>query len=583
MATGQSKSNLPVAGLLSLQDFSDNLDDRLTEQQRLLGGDVWGGGGVLGGTRVSFTMSTLTFSLATSPWAGWNGNGERLSASSGSGWNNVPYPNTGGVTYYIAARSNLVPTVVRTGTDGLPYYRTYIEDIGELGQPDAVVVNGNNLVLTLTTVACAGWTSGSVSRPVTVWLATPVTGSSAAIFTGTATYTSGAVKVTVNGYLGQTTPSTTASDYKVFIKGPTVKTSSMAADANYIQFGTSINQVFDNSSQVLLESIGDYISAFLVEHRDTGSHRAMTVIPDNSGQVKIDITTHASDASSQTHVRLHTAGGTNYLQVRGDYTQVPELRAPTRVQTAEISLLNLAGSAFVIDAYKASVLSTVDVKNTAAAGTVKMKVWGALETTTQIKALTGAFGSAEAVRIVDGGADADHVLIFKNLANATALAVRADGRLLRTRWVNLGPMDFVPISTKASSSYEEWTMGTNGNIGDFGGSSPDNTSRYLHSRSIELQEGEKIIEVYLAGNKTSSGQVIEAKLHSKDWDNAYGAATTVHATCACAASTGDLVASSTGLSISGSMDKVYWIRVELNDNSTGQASLRGARVAIAIG
>lgn len=107
-------------------------------------------------------------------------------------------------------------------------YSSYKQMIGRLREPDSVVDNGGTLTLTVDSLGSASWDHSG--RKVRVWLKSKLLGGpgpvspaeSVAIQELTVAYVSGHNVVTTVDLMGQTSPSTTASDYQVMLMGPTV-------------------------------------------------------------------------------------------------------------------------------------------------------------------------------------------------------------------------------------------------------------------------------------------------------------------------------------------------------------------------
>ena len=265
---------LEPTSILALQDIKSAALDVVNDQQRQVAVDIYGeAGGVFGPTVAAMTPAGSALSLFADASA-FTGEGDRLELDSAAAeWTSVPFANVGATPYYVGARACRVPSRATANTiDGDPIYDREDEAIGEVGNPDSVVQVGNTLVLTLTTLVAPGWTAGG-TRPVVVWLdGQPVTSSGEAIYEGTASYTGGAVKVTVPHLLGQTTPSTTAADYKVAVLGPTIRTATMAADPAYVYLGSCTSGVWSSAGQVAITRWGDLLALFRINHNADGTH-----------------------------------------------------------------------------------------------------------------------------------------------------------------------------------------------------------------------------------------------------------------------------------------------------------------------
>lgn len=304
--TGDTWLALYSGKILGLADLEDHFTDSIRESQRQHQEDIWGGGGVLGSTKAVFTYagSKLTLSVDRE---GWTGTGHRLLLDAGAAaWTSVPFANVGATVYYVGARHNDYPGSVETGADGLLAYGYTAEGVGEIGAPNVVAVVGSTLELTITTLVAPGWTVAG-SRPVKVWLVDPASATYAtAVYSGTASFTGGVVKVTVPNFMGQTTPSTTAADYQVLVEGPTVTTTDIRADTDYLFLGTVTSTAWDSTDQLLIDSIATWISAFLVQHQSSGTHKAITgdTLGLSGAGPKITTTSFDPGDDTQPHLRL---------------------------------------------------------------------------------------------------------------------------------------------------------------------------------------------------------------------------------------------------------------------------------------
>lgn len=281
--TGQVFANLYASKILGLATLQDQHMDPMREEARQQSLDLWGGGGVLSASAIAFTYSSGKLTLATA-FEGWTGTGYRIDADpADDGWSSIPYQNTGGVTYYVGARWNEYPSGVEVGQDGSLNYVGWTQAIGDVGAPSAVALSGADVILTVTSLVSPVWTAAD-TRPCIVWMTDQPAQEAAAaeptvsIFEGTVAYHagSGTMRVTVTGALGQSDPSLTAADYQVLILGPRISTTDLSAVDDYLYFGSVTTGVFSTSGQRLLSAVGDWISAFLVQHDASGLHTTIT-------------------------------------------------------------------------------------------------------------------------------------------------------------------------------------------------------------------------------------------------------------------------------------------------------------------
>lgn len=276
MSTGSTWLILQPTSILALDDLTTDFRDALLDELAQVRADVYGGDGTLGTTKASLTYAAGALSLDLDA-VGFAAEGDRIELTAGfAEWTGIPFKDTGGVTYQIGARVNRYPTELTTDTiDGLPIYSQEAEAVGELGAPSAVVDTGTGLRFTITSLVGTGnaWTA-AVSRPVKVWKVTPATGVLAdTVVDGLAEPDgAGGIRVTITGYLGQDTPSTTAADYLVLVLGPTITTTVLATNAAYWYLGSVTTGVYTNTAAASFMAWADWLASFLVEHNAGGNH-----------------------------------------------------------------------------------------------------------------------------------------------------------------------------------------------------------------------------------------------------------------------------------------------------------------------
>jgi len=138
----------------------------------------------------------------------------------------LQFENGNTIDYYVAMKWCTKPSGIQVNPrTGYPEYLRNVEEVGEKSTPDSVVDNGNGTAtFTVDSVTEAGVdNSGRLVMVYLKSLARDATTEAVAIETRAITYSAGNNKITTNGSLGQTTISTTASDYEIILLGPTVK------------------------------------------------------------------------------------------------------------------------------------------------------------------------------------------------------------------------------------------------------------------------------------------------------------------------------------------------------------------------
>lgn len=194
-------------------------------------------------------------------------------------------------------------------------------------------------------------------------------------------------------------------------------------------------------------------------------------------------------------------------------------------------------------------------------------------------------GGVSAVKLTVAGqtgeADTDYQVVIQDETGNARAAISRAGRVLSERYECFGVADFQPISVKSTSQYDEWTIASNGGSGDFGGGSPDSSTRYLISRALALRPGERLTEISLKGNLNDSGQSIVLKAGYKAWDADLATAPTFTSGVSLTGSTGNLNGSQ-AVSVDGADDRLIYLRLEVNDNSVAQASVLGVRFKVEV-
>lgn len=158
-----------------------------------------------------------------------------------STYQNIQFENTLGVNYHVALKYCNLPSGIQINPrTGKPEWISYEDQIGEKGNPNTVIDNGNNTItFRVDSVTEAG--VDNTGRVVTVYKILPgdsATTEAIAKEDCTVFYSSSQNQITTTGSLGQTNVSLVAADYEVVMKGPTVKRyTDLSAAANYCYIG----------------------------------------------------------------------------------------------------------------------------------------------------------------------------------------------------------------------------------------------------------------------------------------------------------------------------------------------------------
>lgn len=220
----------------------------------------------------------------------------------------IPFENRAGSTYHMYIGGTKFPVDVGIGRDGGRGYSAWVDAVGTTINPNSVAVVAGRVILlvdaALTSLDVAHWLTVHVnaawSMKCMVWLDTDQTGVEIASDNpATAIAYTRLVKDVVtgawlidlvgvgDGCLGQTTPSTTATHYKIAMLGPLVTTTvTLQSSPNYVYIGevTSVvpGESFDFGGQPIVCAYASYAAGYSVEHNaihgspDLGRHKSVT-------------------------------------------------------------------------------------------------------------------------------------------------------------------------------------------------------------------------------------------------------------------------------------------------------------------
>lgn len=134
------------------------------------------------------------------------------------------FDNLTGTTYEVGAAYIEYPEEIRINPNtGKPEYDRYVDGVGVQAEPDSVTDNGSNITFQVDSLFEQGVSvadhTGRIVRVFKKQLADGATSAAIAIETCTVFYGGGQNQITTTGSLGQTSVSTTASDYYVQLVG----------------------------------------------------------------------------------------------------------------------------------------------------------------------------------------------------------------------------------------------------------------------------------------------------------------------------------------------------------------------------
>jgi hypothetical protein len=268
MPTADERINFYPKRLLSLTGMSDSFFTFLRDEiDQVVAAIFQGTSGVLDADEIELTSpASDQFSLdLTNASKVIVGGGQIVSLAeiAAAGVTSaIPFENTAATDYYIGIKYAEIPTGIELNPrTGDPEYPTQKQTAGELGEPDLVEDNTTYIRVRINSI-----TESSVDhsgRTVRVWMQDPVSPlESVAYYEGTSAYSSPNNYVDVPysgaaGPLGQDTavnpPSTTVTDYAVFIEGASwKKNTDLRTDADYAFIGiaTGATPTFDITDQV---------------------------------------------------------------------------------------------------------------------------------------------------------------------------------------------------------------------------------------------------------------------------------------------------------------------------------------------
>lgn len=199
---------------------------------------------------------------------GTDGKGNIISAAAGSTYTTeVPFEDAGAATYHMAAKLDYVATKTDVNlTNGEPEYDYFTLRLGHREEPSAVAVvgGGTQLELTLGNHQLDG-ADDFTGRTCVIWKKTPDSDETAVAIEQIVI--AGNI-ATTTGVLGQSTPSTTASDYFVTILGPVItRSSSVQSLGGYAYIGSVVGggapRTFDDAGQTVLLDAEEATAAFV--------------------------------------------------------------------------------------------------------------------------------------------------------------------------------------------------------------------------------------------------------------------------------------------------------------------------------
>lgn len=346
MPTADRRLHMYPKRLLSLTSIEDNFFDFLNDEiDEVISAIFQGTAGVLDTDEIELVAGSTNdkFSLGlTNAWNVVVGGGQIIDLSNITGagiTTDVPFEDDGSSDYYVGIKFAEVNDGIEINSrTGDPEYPSFKQSYGEVDNPNSVADNTTYIRLVINNITESGVDHSG--RTVRVWLADPVSGvESIAFFEGTSAYSSPNNYVDIPysgaaGPLGQDTssnpPSTTATDYLIFIEGASwKKNTDLRTVSDYAFIG-----IVTSTGGAPTFNIGDQVPIFIntldrAYDGAAGSGSGRKVYTD-SGAVwlrKISGSSTSGDPHNS-QLKIDRLDATDYFQVMleclcGDQSHVP--------------------------------------------------------------------------------------------------------------------------------------------------------------------------------------------------------------------------------------------------------------------
>lgn len=350
MATGDKQVNIFVDRLLSKTALKEQLLEYLSSKlDEVLVAIMQGTSGTLDSDKIGILADgndriKLDLSLANRVVIGGSGQVITIPADVADATKEVDFENEVGVIYEVGMAYAQIPSDpdITSNRQGTPVYAAWEDSFGEVDYPSVTPAPldtyGVSLRLYIDTITEAGVDHSG--RTVKVWLVEPVSSvESVAFFEGTSEYdgTNNYIDIPYSGAdgpCGQDTsadpPSETPTDYRVFIKGCSIKrNTSMRNSADYAFIGTVIGDgagttptLFDTDDQiaVFFQSLDKAYDSI-----GSGAGRAITL---DSGAVELRSGSSGSGDIMRGQLRLTRDGSTENMGFMLQYIMENEKSIP---------------------------------------------------------------------------------------------------------------------------------------------------------------------------------------------------------------------------------------------------------------
>jgi len=336
MATGSKKVHMFNKRILSLEDWRDRVLDYTAGAVESALSRIFRSDGAFD-TQVTVAASASPNKVdiaAAAAFASTDGDGHLLEGSAGESYlQGIKIPPDPGATdlyhlgFEFALTDQGVVTNPRTGEYEYDYFE---EEIGVLGTPDSVAVEGGGLRVTVNSLLESGYDHSG--RTVRVWLKSVQDGgpgpqsqdADVAFEEVAVTYSNPNNSILTTAHLGQDSPSTTAADYRVLLIGPKIKRKAVQdltgvagvvylAEVTAAASGNTISSI-DLSLQNLHGDLAIFAQDF-IEYDPVNAH------------AKVAVQVYAGEAADQRQISVLDTGGTPVFKVDkdGDVTMSGDL------------------------------------------------------------------------------------------------------------------------------------------------------------------------------------------------------------------------------------------------------------------
>jgi len=226
MPTGDQYVNLALKRFLSQNRMSANFLDYCVDMTRDGISRFFPASGLFTfPVAITPDFGVPDFDLSPDPIEGVDNQGRVLKLEGASRLQGIPFENTTGDEYWLGLSYIEVPDgVYANPRTGLPEYDKWREEVGVRNEPDAgsIADGGGYITARVNDLFIDG--ASHNGRDVTIWLINPVSiDESVAIETVSVVYSAGNNNITTGGDLGQSTISTTNTDYQVACIGVSIR------------------------------------------------------------------------------------------------------------------------------------------------------------------------------------------------------------------------------------------------------------------------------------------------------------------------------------------------------------------------